>query len=170
MSFESAQRITGSFLFYKWMACGSKRMTTMNRSRNHVGVFSIVGLIAVLGITFGLDAFMAYLGQRSAQTFCLTYVILWTRALSFFPISSPAVASLLVRAHPCAPECLDCHPLSAGRIVLGVLSKCFILYPRSVAGCPAFFMVCSYRPLLIQSWRAASLRSSDYSCSFAAPG
>ena len=60
----------------------------MNRSRNHVGVFSIVGLIAVLGITFGLDAFMAYLGQRSAQTFSLTYVILWTRALSSFLLAA----------------------------------------------------------------------------------
>ena len=54
----------------------------MNRSRNHLGVISVVGLIAVLGITGGLDAFMAYLGRPNAQTFTLPYVILWTQALS----------------------------------------------------------------------------------------
>ena len=59
-----------------------ERMTAMNRNCKYPGVFSVVGLIAVLGITRGLDAFMAYLGQRNAQTFTLPYVILWTQALS----------------------------------------------------------------------------------------
>ncbi len=53
----------------------------MERSRN-AGVVSVLGLIVVLGIAVGLDALMAYLARRNAQTFELYNVILWSRAFS----------------------------------------------------------------------------------------
>jgi hypothetical protein len=59
-----------------------ERMTVMNRNNKNSGGFSVAGLFVVLGITWGLDALMAYLDQRNGETFALPYVILWTKALS----------------------------------------------------------------------------------------
>jgi len=55
----------------------------MNRNHKNLGLFSVVALFAVLGVSWGLDAFIAYLVQRNGETFTLPYVILWTKALSF---------------------------------------------------------------------------------------
>ena len=48
----------------------------MNRNHNYLGVSSVVGLIVVLG-TAGIDALMAILQHRNAETFSLNSVILW---------------------------------------------------------------------------------------------
>ena len=53
----------------------------MNRNHNYSGVSSVVGLIVVLGMARGVDAFMAFLQQRNAQTFSLNSFILWSYAL-----------------------------------------------------------------------------------------
>ena len=54
----------------------------MDRNPKYPDVYSVVGLVAVLGITWGLNAFMAYLGRHNAQTFTLPYLILWAQSLS----------------------------------------------------------------------------------------
>ena len=53
----------------------------MNRNHNYSGVSSVVGLIVVLGTARGIDALMAILQHRNAETFSLNSVILWSYAL-----------------------------------------------------------------------------------------
>ncbi len=60
----------------------------MNRTRNYGRLISVVGMIAVLGVAAGLDVLMAFLGRRNAQTFALSYVILWIHVLSFLLLAA----------------------------------------------------------------------------------
>ncbi len=55
----------------------------MNRNRNHPGVFSVIGLIVVLGITGGLDAFIAFLHHRNRELSSLFYAFFffWSQTL-----------------------------------------------------------------------------------------
>ncbi len=53
----------------------------MNQRRDEPAAFSIIGLIIVLGMAWGLDDIMAALARRNAQTFTLPYLILWSHVL-----------------------------------------------------------------------------------------
>jgi len=44
-------------------------------------MFSVVGLVAVLGIFRGLDAFMAFLRRPNAETFFSPFLSLWEQTL-----------------------------------------------------------------------------------------
>jgi hypothetical protein len=50
----------------------------VNPKHNYSEVFSIVVLVIVLGVARGFDALMAYLAHRNAQTFSLSFVIMWS--------------------------------------------------------------------------------------------
>lgn len=41
----------------------------MSRNRKYLGVLSVIGMIAVLGVAGGLDALLAYFGRPSAPAF-----------------------------------------------------------------------------------------------------
>jgi hypothetical protein len=56
-------------------------MTVMNRNRKYLGVFSAVGLIAVLGITRGLDASMAFVRRPNAEPLLSPFLFLWGQTL-----------------------------------------------------------------------------------------
>ncbi len=64
----------------------------MNRSRNYLGSLSVIGLIVLLMITWGLDALMIYL-RRIGPTLVLPTGILWARAMSSLLLA--ALLSLL---------------------------------------------------------------------------
>jgi hypothetical protein len=65
----------------------------MNRKHNLYGVYSVIGLIIVLGMALGSDFLMASLSHRNAVTFSLTFIIFW----SYAPIALLlAAASLLL--------------------------------------------------------------------------
>jgi uncharacterized membrane protein len=53
----------------------------MNPKNNLYGVYSVIGLIVVLGIAFGSDFLMTSLTHRNAETFSLTYIIFWSYSL-----------------------------------------------------------------------------------------
>lgn len=55
-----------------------ERKTEMIRKSIYPGLVSIIGLIAVLGIAWGFDAFMQFLNHRNAVTFSLVPVIIWS--------------------------------------------------------------------------------------------
>ena len=48
-----------------------------NAKDNFSGIFSMIGLVLVLGFARGFDALIAYLEMRNAQSFSLPYVIMW---------------------------------------------------------------------------------------------
>lgn len=50
----------------------------IDRSRYSPTALSIIGMMVVLGIAYGLDALMVSLARRNSQTFTLSYVILWS--------------------------------------------------------------------------------------------
>ena len=52
-----------------------------NRKGNLHGVYSVIGLIIVLGIAIASDLLMTSLAQRNAETFSLTSIILWSYIL-----------------------------------------------------------------------------------------
>jgi hypothetical protein len=53
----------------------------VNPKHDYSSVFSIIGLLIVLGVARGFDALMAYLAKRNAQTFTLPYVIMWSSVI-----------------------------------------------------------------------------------------
>jgi len=53
----------------------------INRKNNLYGVYSIIGLIIVLGIALGSDFLMTSLTHRNAEIFSSTYIILWSYGL-----------------------------------------------------------------------------------------
>ncbi len=53
----------------------------MNRNRNYPGVLSVIGLIVVLGITGGLDAFIAFLRHRNLELSSSFYAFFWCQTL-----------------------------------------------------------------------------------------
>ena len=65
----------------------------MNRKHNLYGVYSVIGLIVVLGIALGSDFLMASLGRRNAVTFSLTFIIFWSNVLLALLVTA---ASLLL--------------------------------------------------------------------------
>ena len=64
----------------------------MSRIRISAAVISVIGMFVALGIAWGLDALMVYLGRRNAQTGALPYAILWARTLSFFLLAGVLVS------------------------------------------------------------------------------
>ena len=50
----------------------------MYQKRNYYGVYSIFGLIVVLGMALGFDFLMDFLAHRNAVTFSLPFVIMWS--------------------------------------------------------------------------------------------
>jgi hypothetical protein len=60
---------------------------------NYSGALSIMGLVLVLAIARGFEAFMAYLVKRNAQTFSLPYIIMWSYV--FFILILAAILLLL---------------------------------------------------------------------------
>ncbi len=67
----------------------------MNQKHNYYWVYSIVGLIVVLGMALGFDFLMDFLRRRNAVTFSLTLVILW--AYPLIALFLAAVSLLLFR-------------------------------------------------------------------------
>ena len=65
----------------------------MNRKRNLYWVYSLIGLIIVLGIALGSDFLMTLLTHRNAETFSLTYILFWSYGLIALLV---AAASLLL--------------------------------------------------------------------------
>lgn len=65
----------------------------MNRKHNLYGVYSVVGLIVVLGMALGSDFLMASLAHRNAETFSLTFIIFRSHIL--FALLLAAVSLLL---------------------------------------------------------------------------
>ncbi len=65
----------------------------MNRKYNLYGVYSVIGLVIVLGIALGSDFLMTSLTHRNGEPFSSPYVILWSYSLIALLL---AVASLLL--------------------------------------------------------------------------
>jgi predicted outer membrane repeat protein len=65
----------------------------MNRKRNLYGVYSVVGLIMLVGIALGSDFLLTSLTHRSAETFSSPFVIFWSSSLITVLL---AAASLLL--------------------------------------------------------------------------
>jgi hypothetical protein len=64
-------------------------MVVMDRSRNYLGLLSVVGLVVLLVIARGLDAFMLYVRQHMALIRNPPYdFVLWTPALSSLLLAS----------------------------------------------------------------------------------
>lgn len=64
----------------------------MNRRSAYLSkVVSIIGLIVVLGVTWGFDAWMEFLSQRNGQTFSLGWAILWS-----YPLIALLLAAMLL--------------------------------------------------------------------------
>ncbi len=68
----------------------SKTMIANNRNRKYIGLFSVVGLIVVLAIAWGLDALLTYL-RHLGPTLALFTVVLWAQ-----PLGSLLLAALLL--------------------------------------------------------------------------
>ena len=52
---------------------------------------SILGLIVVLGVAWGFDAWMEFLSRRNSQTFSLVWVIFWS-----YPLIALFLAAILL--------------------------------------------------------------------------
>ncbi len=62
----------------------------MNRSRNVLGLLSLIAAVALLALTWGLDALMEYIRHRFAQTFDLALASagIWIQTLSTFLLAA----------------------------------------------------------------------------------
>ena len=101
----------------------------MHRNRSYLGAFSVVALVAVLGVIWGVDAFMAFLRRPNAEPFFSPFIFIWVQSL----INLLLAALLLLLFW----FVLDRVPRNVWVAVIYLLTGLFIVFSQEIYFVPA---------------------------------